>query len=210
MALAVGMKWNEAETEFRRAIELNPNYATAHYFYGFSCLAPEKRIDAALDEFRTALSLDPLSSIVNTNYAVVLMYAHRYPESEAQFQKVLAQDPNFWPAHFKLSQLYATTGRFADAVRELRKVPNQPGIPIFEDAEGYEKLNLAVGLTDRTAAAAIAFAAGGNRAKALDYLEQAYVDGNDELILALRYPALDSLRSEPRYKDLMRRMGLPE
>jgi tetratricopeptide (TPR) repeat protein len=123
---------------------------------------------------------------------------------------VLAQDPNFWPAHFKLSQLYATTGRFADAVRELRKVPNQPGIPIFEDAEGYEKLNLAVGLTDRTAAAAIAFAAGGNRAKALDYLEQAYVDGNDELILALRYPALDSLRSEPRYKDLMRRMGLPE
>jgi TolB-like protein/Tfp pilus assembly protein PilF len=210
MALAVGMKWNEAETEFRRAIELNPNYATAHYFYGFSCLAPEKRIDAALDEFRTALSLDPLSSIVNTNYAVVLMYAHRYPESEAQFQKVLAQDPNFWPAHFKLSQLYATTGRFADAVRELRKVPNQPEMPISEDAEGYQKLNLAVGLTDRTAAAAIAFAASGNRAKALDYLEQAYVDGNDELILALRYPALDSLRSEPRYKDLMRRMGLPE
>jgi hypothetical protein len=92
----------------------------------------------------------------------------------------------------------------------LRKVPNQPEIPISEDAEGYQKLNLAVGLTDRTAAAAIAFAASGNRAKALDYLEQAYVDGNDELILALRYPALDSLRSEPRYKDLMRRMGLPE
>jgi eukaryotic-like serine/threonine-protein kinase len=210
MALAIAMKWTEADAEFRRALELNPNYATAHYFYGFSVLAPQKRIDAALEEFRTALSLDPLSSIVGTNYAVVLMYAHRYPESLAQFQKVLERDPNFSPAHYKISQLYATMGRFADAVNELRKTSNAPEISVTKDAEGYQRLALALRGTDRTAAAAVAYAASGNHAKALDYLEQAYAEGNDELILAIRYPALDSLRSEPRYKDLVRRMGLPE
>ena len=94
-ALAMGWRWSEAEPEFRRAIELNPNSATAHYFYAFSYLIPEKRIDQALEEFRTALSLDPLSSIVNTNYAVTLMVAGHYPESLAQFQKVLERDPAF-------------------------------------------------------------------------------------------------------------------
>ncbi len=211
MALAISRKWTDADAEFRRAIELNPNYATAHYFYGFSCLAPEKRIDESLTEFQTALSLDPLSSIVGTNYAVVLMYAHRYPESLAQFQKVLDREPNFFPAEYKLSQLYATMGRFADAVKELRKVPMaDPSISTTQDAAGYERLTQSLTGTDWAAATAIAYAAGGDRDKAFQYLEKAFVDQNDELLLAIRYPALDPFRSDPRYKDLMRRLGLPE
>jgi len=82
-------RWSEAQSEFQRAIELNPKNATAHYFYAFSCLAPMNRMDQALEEHRTALSLDPLSSILNTNYAVLLIEARRFPESLAQFQKVL-------------------------------------------------------------------------------------------------------------------------
>ena len=102
-ALTFGLHWSEAEKEFRRAIELSPNSAAAHYFYAFTFLVPEKRFDQALEEFRLALSLDPLSPIMNTNYATTLMDAHRYPEALAQFQKTLERDPNFGPAHHKLA-----------------------------------------------------------------------------------------------------------
>jgi eukaryotic-like serine/threonine-protein kinase len=211
MALAISMHWTEADAEFRRAIELNPNDATAHYFYGFACLAPEKRIDDALREFQIALSLDPLSSIVGTNYAVVLMYAHRYPESLAQFQRVIDRDPTFFPAHLKLSQLYATMGRFGDAVRELRKVPMaDPSVHVTADAAGYERMTLNLTGANWAAATAIAYSAGGDREPAFQFLEKAYADKEDELLLAVRYPALDPLRSDPRYKELMRRLGLPE
>ena len=214
MALAVERKWSEAESEFRRAIELNPNNSTAHYFYALSVLAPEKRIDQALEEFHTALSLDPLSSIVNTNYALVLSYAHRYPESLEQFQKVLQRDPNFHPAHRKLSQLYATMGRFPDAINELQAAirlgEGTNAGPVSEDAKGYRDLTMRLTGTDRSALVGLACAISGERDQAFQYLEQAYVDGNDELLLLVRYPALDPLRSDRRYKDLMKKLGLPE
>jgi predicted Zn-dependent protease len=207
--LATWWRWSEAESEFRRAIELNPNNAAAHYFYAFSCLAPLNRMDQALEEHRTALSLDPLSSIVNTNYAVLLMEDRRYPESLAQFQKVLERDPNFNAAHYKLSQLYATTGRFAEAVSELQKVVAKPGY-WSADAKSYHDLMLALRGTDRSAAMAAAAAISGDRNQAFEYLEKAYSDADDELLIVIRYPALDPLRSDPRYADLMRRLGLPE
>ena len=112
MALTNSYRFSESDAEFRRAIELKPNYSSAHYFYAISGLVPENHIDQALDEMRSALALDPLSSIVNTNYALTLMLAKRYPESEAQFKKVLERDPTFQPAYFKMSQLYANMGRF--------------------------------------------------------------------------------------------------
>jgi len=209
LALADGRRWSEAESEFRRAIELNPNNATAHYFYAFGCLIPMKRIDDAVEQYQTALSLDPLSSIVNTNYAVLLMEARRYPESLAQFQKVLERDPNFPPAHYKLSQLYATTGRFAEAVSQIQKLVSKPG-SWSADAKSYRELTLALRGTDRSAAVAVASAISGDRDQAFEYLEKAYSDGNDELLFVIRYPALDPIRSDPRYADLMRRLGLPE
>ena len=81
---------------------------------------PEKRMDQALGEFRSALSLDPLSPIVNMNYAVTLVTAARYPEALVQFQKVIASEPNFGPPHYYLSHLYAMTGRFGDAIAEFQ------------------------------------------------------------------------------------------
>lgn len=188
---------------------MNPNNATAHYFYAIGYLAPLNRKDDALEQYRIALSLDPLSSIVSTNYALMLMQARRYPESLAQFQKVLARDANFNPAHYKLSQLYANTGRFADAVDEMRQIISTP-IHVSPDAKGYLALTLAMSNSDRSAAVAVAAALAGDREQAFKYLEKAYSDGDSELLFVIRFPAMDQLRSDPRFKDLMRRLGLPE
>jgi serine/threonine protein kinase/tetratricopeptide (TPR) repeat protein len=208
-ALSNLKRWSEAEPEFKRAIELNPNYATARYFYAFGFLSPENRMDEGLEQFRSAVSLDPLSSIVNTNYAVMLVQARRYPEAMEQFQKTLERDPNFVPAHYKLSQFYATTGRFADAVIELRKVFAKP-IQVSEDAKGYLQLMSTLEDSDRSAAVALAATLAGDRELAFQSLEKAYADGDNELLISIRYPGLDPLRSDPRYADLMRRLGLPK
>jgi TolB-like protein/tetratricopeptide (TPR) repeat protein/predicted Ser/Thr protein kinase len=209
IALANDRKWNEAEAEFRRTLALNPNNAAAHYFYAITLLAPQNRNDEALEQYRIAVSLDPLSSIVNTNYALMLLQARRYSESLAQFQKVLARDPNFRPAHYKLSMLYANQGHFADAVNEIRHIIPKP-TAVSSDAKGYLELAKEMDDSDRSAAVAVAAALAGDRDQALQYLEKAYSDGDTELLFVIRYPALDALRSDPRFKDLMRRLGLPE
>jgi eukaryotic-like serine/threonine-protein kinase len=209
LALATAWKWSQAEPEFKRAIELDPNNSNAHYFYALAYLSPENRLDEAQAQYRTALSLDPLSSIINTNYAVLLMEAKHYPESLAQFQKVLDRDPNFGPAHYKLSQFYATTGRFPEAVTELRKLFSKP-IEVTQDAKGYLELMKTLEGTDRSGAVAVASAIAGDKDQAFQNLEKAYTDGDNELLICIRYPALDTLRSDPRYADLMRRFGLPQ
>jgi eukaryotic-like serine/threonine-protein kinase len=209
LALATAWKWSQAEPEFQRAIELNPNNSNAHYFYALAYLGPENRLDEAQAQYRIALSLDPLSSIINTNYAVLLMEMKHYPESLAQFQKVLERDPNFGPAHYKLSQFYATTARFHEAVSELRRIFSKP-IPVTDDAKGYLRLMSTLEGTDRSGAVAVASALAGDKDQAFANLEKAYADGDNELLICIRYPALDPVRSDPRYADLMRRFGLPQ
>jgi tetratricopeptide (TPR) repeat protein len=210
-ALTFAWKWADAEREFRRAIELSPNSAGVHYFYAFALLVPEKRYDQALEEFRLALALDPLSSIMQVNYATTLLMAHRYPEALVQFQKTLESDPNFPPAHFKVSQLYATTGDFTHAVSELHKFIPVPG-SWSPDAKGYFDLARAgfSGTDDRFTWLAITAAPIGDRNKTFDYLEKALSSQEIEVILCIRYPTLDPIRSDPRYAAMMRQVGLPE
>ena len=208
-ALANSWKWSDAEAEFRRALELNPNSANTHYFYAVGCLGPQNRIEEALEQYRTALSLDPLSSIINANYALMLMQARRYPESLAQFQKVLDRDPNFIPAHYKVSQLYAVTGRFGDAVSALRDVVAKP-VPATPDAKGYLAEAMAMNDADRSGSIALAAALAGDRDLAFQNLNKAYSDGDSELLFAVRLPLLDSLHSDPRFAELLRKMGLPQ
>jgi serine/threonine protein kinase/TolB-like protein/Flp pilus assembly protein TadD len=208
--LTFAWKWREADQEFRRAIELDPNSAAAHYLYAFSLLVPQKRFDQAFEEFRLALSLDPLSPIMNTNYAVTLMDAHRYPEALSQFQKTLERDPTFKPAHYKLSQLYAVTGDFTNAVSELKKFAPTAGT-WSGDAKGFRDLALNVFTKpEQTAWAALALSVTGDRNRALDYLEKALSSQEIEVVLCIRYPSFDPIRSDPRYKALVGRLGLPE
>jgi tetratricopeptide (TPR) repeat protein len=195
---------------------LNPNSAIAHYFFWFFLLLPQTLFDGALEELRIALSLDPLSSIVNVNYASTLMAAHRYPESLTQFQKALALDPNFEPAHFKLSQLYASMGKFGDAVSEWNKFRPMPG-SWSADAKGYGNLVVAALLEDEKISGyvpevfvACGYVVAGNRENTFQWLNRGAENEDDSLGSAIRYPMFDGIRSDPRYSALMRQIGLPE
>jgi tetratricopeptide (TPR) repeat protein len=116
--------------------------------------------------------------IIHTHYGMVLMRARRYPESLALFQKVLARDSNFAPAHYKLSQLYAMTSRFPEAVTELRKAFSKP-TPVSDDAKGYLQLMATLEGSDRSAGAGVPAALVGDRDRAFQYLEKAYSDGDN-------------------------------
>jgi serine/threonine protein kinase/tetratricopeptide (TPR) repeat protein len=208
VALTNAQKWNEAEQEFRRAIELNPNDATAHYFYAFLFLMPQNRIDQALDEFRIALSLDPLSPIMNVNYGLTLVVARRFPEGIAQMQKVLERDPSFGPAHFYLAQVFAMQGRYADAAKAVGNNPAFSG-SFSPDAQGLIKSMLDPRHGPLPANAALAYALAGDRDKAFQYLEEAYSQEDSELMAIIRLPGFDSLHSDPRWADLLGKLGLP-
>jgi eukaryotic-like serine/threonine-protein kinase len=216
--LTVVYQWSQAEAEYRRAIELNPNNAAAHYFYAGSYLLPQKRFDQALSEFKTALALDPLSNIMRANYGIALMSAGRNPEALAQFDEILSRDRNFVPAYYKRSQVYACMGRFPQAVTDMHTLalltnPNNKPILETPDATGYVQSILDSFQpedADTPAAVAVAYAAAGDRDRAFQFLNRAYSTGSDEILFAIRFPALDALRSDPRYADLMRRLNLPQ
>jgi tetratricopeptide (TPR) repeat protein len=205
------LKWSEAEGEFRRAIALNPNDSSAHYFYAFLYLMPQNRIEESLQEFRTALSLDPLSGIMNMNYALTLMVARRSPEAISHMQRLLERDPSFSPAHFYLSQIYVSNGRYAEAVSELRKSSTGRVMgPASPDLQGYLKLMLTAGDTAPPTNIAVAYVLAGDRNKAFEYLEKAYTEQDSELGACIRFPAFDVLKSDPRWATYMHRLGLPE
>jgi predicted Zn-dependent protease len=139
------------------------------------------------------------------------MVAHRTPEAIAQMQKVLERDPSSGPAHFYLSQVYASTGRYAEAVSELQRTGSHPIAGSWSgDAQGYLKLMLDPRSTAAPTQVAEVYALMGDRNKAFEYLEKAYAEQDAELMACIRFPAFDLLHSDPRYAEFMRRLGLPE
>jgi eukaryotic-like serine/threonine-protein kinase len=212
-ALAAAWRWSAAEPEFRRAIQLNPNNANAHYFYAFNYLMPTNHLEEAREQFRLALALDPLAEIVKTNYALTLMDAHQYPQAQEQFDQIFERNPRFGPGLFYLSQLQATQGQWAEAVSTLQKA-GPPGNALSmrswsPDAKGFAEFMDAVSNGKLPANAAVAYALAGNRDKAFEDLDKAYADRDDELTAVIRFPAFDQLKSDPRWPALLHKLGLP-
>jgi tetratricopeptide (TPR) repeat protein len=112
--------WRGAEKEFRRAIELNPNYATARTWYS-QILASEGRHDEAVAESKRALELDPVSLIINAGWGHRLYRARRYDEAVSALNVALELDPNFYSTRWNLGMAYAQQKKFDAAIRELQK-----------------------------------------------------------------------------------------
>jgi len=221
-----GFDWdfNSAGNEFRRAIELNPGYATAHHWYAWH-LSLLGRYDEAIAEMRKAENLDPLSLIINADLAELLVLAHSYDESIQQSRKTIEMDPNFALAHNQLAQAYLQKHMYAEAVAELQKaVQISGGSPtcIANLARAYvvsgkrsEALELLSELKKRSnpgysnaSEIAIVYASLGDNNQAMNWLEKGYEERFNPGVL-LR-PGFDPLRSDSRFQSLVHRIGLPE
>src|SRR5437879_10950912 len=114
---AYDLDWPAAEREFRRALQLNPRYASAHHWYDLRYLAPMGRLDEAIAEMKRAQELDPLSPIISTNLGMAYYYARQYDQAMEQYRKTLEMDPNFIAATFRLIGIYEQEGKYQEANR---------------------------------------------------------------------------------------------
>jgi len=129
-------EWASAEREYKRAFELNPNYATAHQWYAHY-LMWMGRLDEAVREMKRAQELDPLSLVINTELGLPSYYGRRYDQAIEQYRKAVEMDPNFYRAHWQLGQAYEQKAMFEEAITELRKAVNlSGGSPIIVAALG--------------------------------------------------------------------------
>ena len=218
--------WNfdSAGKEFRQAIDINPGYATAHHWNAMN-LGLLGRPKEALVEMRKAENLDPLSLIINADLAEFLLLTHSYDESVKQGRKIIEMDSTFAIGHKQLGDAYLLKQMDKDAVAELQGAVRLSGgspICIADLARAYVasgKMNEAVKLLNdlqkRSTASftnapqiAMIYASMGDNDQAMHWLERAYEERFNPSIL-LR-SGFDPLRSDPRFKDLMRRIGLPE
>jgi tetratricopeptide (TPR) repeat protein len=127
MLLSYDFRFRDSEAEFKRAIELDPNYATAHHWYGNTLLTSVGRFDDAINERKRAIELDPFSLIINADLGSTFTLAHRYDEAIAQLNATLALDPNFAYAHQTLGEALFLNGRVDAAIKEYEKVRTLSG-----------------------------------------------------------------------------------
>jgi len=216
-----------AERDFRRAIELNANYAPGHENYGWY-LAGMGRTDEGINEGRRAAALDPLSFEICYILGWDMIYARRYDEATAQLRKCVDLEPSVWISEVLLGEAYEQQGRFPEAIVELKKahkIEDQIQWPLAELARAYalsgqraearQALDELLALSKRGYVVsqyliATIYAALGDKDQALARLDQAYAEGSFFLYLLKVDPEVDSLRSEPRFQDLMRRLNFPQ
>lgn len=214
--------WPKAETEFKRALALSPNYATAHQWYG-EFLAWMGRFDEGIAESRRARELDPLSLIISTDVAKVYLLSGRYDDAVAQFKRALELDPEFGVAHGLLALTYSKQGRHEEALRELRGIRDLESDPmhlsylvyVYGQAgmrdEAGRALRRLSDLSRQTYVIpqwrVLAYAGLGDKDEAFKWLDRSF-DEHDQGKLTVKVsPVLDNLRSDPRFSAVMRRAG---
>jgi TolB-like protein/Flp pilus assembly protein TadD len=216
--------WKTAESQFQRSLQLNTNYPIAHENYAMF-LARMSRFDEAIREMKRAQALDPVSLGVNSMMGITLSLARRDDEAIPWFHRVLDMDPNFLRARFGLGLALAHEKRYDEAIAELQKAVELSGGGAGQLAAlGYayaaagrraEALEIVQRLKERSrehyvppAMVAAVFSGLGEKDQAMVWLEKA-VEERDPWLTSLKVePMYDPLRSDPRFLDVLRRVGL--
>ena len=214
-----------SEKEYRRAIELKPNYPTAHHWLGAD-LSNVKRFDDSIAELRRAEELDPLSPIIGTNLADMLIFARRYDEAIAQYKRIVVRNPNFEYAHVALGRAYGSNGRFPEAIAEARtalelntgsSTKGYLGLWLARSGKRDEALKLLSELKQEATrdyvqgyTFALVYIGLGDKQEALNWLERHMSARSETANTYAVTPELDDLRSEPRFREMLKRMNLPD
>jgi TolB-like protein/DNA-binding winged helix-turn-helix (wHTH) protein/Flp pilus assembly protein TadD len=218
--------WRGAELEFKRAIELTPNYAYAHLTYAL-CLMWMGRVDEAIAEMMRARALDPLFPTIGPNLGLILARAHQYDRAIEECRKTLEFDPAFAFAHYRLGQIYILSGRYAEAIASLK----QAVALSKESPRAMAELGLAYALHGSTGQARaliktlqqrsreryvspfnVALIYGGLRDndRTIAFLEEAERERSQSMNLLVLSPAFDGVRTDPRFTALVRHIGLSQ
>src|SRR5712671_2712649 len=216
--------WVKAEREFKRSLELDPNLAITHYRYAWTYLSPMGRHDEAIAEMKRAMELEPLSLTQGANFAAVYLYARQFDKALDQAKKTYDLDPNLVTGQNWMCHSYNVNGLYVEslAISEKRAQSNHSLFAALgyayaksgqrEKAEAVLRQWQEIEKTKYVANywVAIVHAALGEKEAAFAELEKAY-QAHDWFFQRLRAdPFMDPLRDDPRFKDMVRRLGLPE
>jgi len=215
--------WREAENEFKRALELNPNYATAHQWYALE-MAGMGRSEEGIQEIKRAQDLDPLSLIANVNAGWIYYFTRQFDQAIEQDRKSLEMDPNFARGHWAISEPLEQEQRYDEAIAELQKARQLDETPIMLALLGHvyavsgkrdEARKILSKLTELSKDTYVdpyfmaeIHTALGERDQAFTELENAYNQRSSWMVWLKVEPKFDQLRGDPRFKDLVRRIGL--
>jgi eukaryotic-like serine/threonine-protein kinase len=217
--------WAGAESEFKRAIQLNPNYASSHQWYG-DFLTRMGRFDEARMELKKAQELDPLSLLTNTSLGRLHYFTRQYDAAVQQFKKTLDMDPKFGPAQHAIEQAYFQTAMYGEAIGERQKVLTLSGNPdlaavIGEDyiksgylgvmrswMEGLQEISKKEYVSHYNMARLHIVLE--DKEQAITGLEQAFKERDSNLTYMKVEPAFDEIRSDPRFQQLLHQLGWAE
>jgi TolB-like protein/Tfp pilus assembly protein PilF len=222
-------KWKEAEAGYEQAIELNPDHADTHLWYSWLLLALGRR-DAAFDEIEQTMSIvqetDPHRLVaVHTTRAAAYYFGREYQRAVDECEKAKQLDPGYFMLHFIAGRAYMRLNDYAKAIAHLKQARSDTGeMPLMDAALGLAyavsgKMAETMKLAESFKASAkkryipptyfgMLFAGMGDKDKALVWLERAYTERADGLTWLNVEPMLDEVRSDPRFEDLIRRIGL--
>jgi len=216
--------WISTEKGYKRAIELSPNYATAHHWYAYDLMLMG-RFDESIAEINLAQELDPYSLIINANVGFILYHARRYDQAIEHYRNRLKMDPSFWLLHMYLGRALVQVEKYEEAIVEFQEAINLSG----RIAENLSVLCYGYAISGRRAEAmkilselnqlsmqknvspyliAIIYVGLGLSDQAFEWLYKA-VENPDILLVHIKVdPIFDSIRPDPRFKELLRKVGL--
>jgi tetratricopeptide (TPR) repeat protein len=218
---AYDWNWTEAEREYKRALELDPRYPLAHQWYG-GYLERIGRTEEGIAERRVAIELDPLSASTQFELGLAYFYSRDYDRAIQQFQKAVELEPGFPAALSTMIAAYSQKGQHDVAVAKLSEIQednslNAAGIVYALAGRKDDAMRIIEKLERRSrqgyvspTAFAYIYAALGDKEKAIAYLEKGYEERAFQMQFLKIDPRWDKLRNDPRFADLMRRVGLAE